>query len=333
MGAGLLLAAGLAVAPFSRAMAVEPADAASHAELAVTATAQDAGSVEQGTLAKFHFVIANRGQADLEITQVKPSCGCTVPHWDKLIKPGAEGSIDAEVNTTNFRGAITKHLTVLTNDPAHPQIELTLNATVTPLIQVTPNLSALISIEDQPATQEFTLVRSGGRPMKIVQVNPNATFLKVETTALPGEGRYKLAITATTDAPMGRSTVPVVVQTDQEKSPNLTLIVMVDRGIVAMPPLLFWSMTGGVVRLPFRSAVTISRQSRPFHVTHVAVDDPKLETKLETIRDGREYRVMVTYNGGWEGGTVKRMLTVTTDDPKQPELKVPVQAILPTAGH
>jgi hypothetical protein len=31
---------------------------------------------------------------------------------------------------------------------------------------------------------------------------------------------------------MGRSTIPVVVQTDMEKSPNLTLIVSVERGIV-----------------------------------------------------------------------------------------------------
>ncbi len=326
---------GLLAGPVGPVRAAEPEVAApapakaAGAVIEVRETTQNAGAVEQGTLLKYRFKVANRGRADLELTQVKPSCGCTVPKWDRVIAPGKKGVIEAEVSTTAFGGAIAKHLTVISNDPAHPQLDLTLTARIIPLVDVKPGLAALLSMDDQPVTQEFTLERPGGRRMQIRQVVTNAPYLKAETTALPGKGHYKLTVTATTDTPMGHSILPVVVRTDLKKSPNLTLIVNVERGIVTMPPMVFWSLTGGAAQTPLRGVVTVSRRTGPFHVTGVSVDDPKLETTLETVREGQEYRVVVTYNGGWEGPVVRKTLTVTTDDAKQPEFKIPVQAMLP----
>src|SRR5438876_167244 len=70
------------------ARAPEPAAAAPTSSrgpvLAVAETTQDGGTVEEGTTLHFQFKITNQGGSDLEITEVKPSCGCTVPHWDKL---------------------------------------------------------------------------------------------------------------------------------------------------------------------------------------------------------------------------------------------------------
>src|SRR5437867_4766617 len=96
----------------------------------VPETSKDGGVVEEGTVVPFQFVVANRGQADLELTQVKPSCGCTVVKWDRLIKPGAHGTIAAQMHTDYFRNAVTKLMTVFSNDPARPQIELTITAHV-----------------------------------------------------------------------------------------------------------------------------------------------------------------------------------------------------------
>ena len=59
----------------------------------VRETHKDAGVFEEGTVVPFQFEVANRGQADLEVTQVKPSCGCTVAKWDRVIKPGEHRTI------------------------------------------------------------------------------------------------------------------------------------------------------------------------------------------------------------------------------------------------
>src|SRR5260370_15488908 len=124
----IALAAGLSVALLVPGASADPAVATpappahSGPVLLVQGTSQDGGTVEEGTVLKYRFMVTNPGDADLEIKQVKPSCGCTVPHWDKLLAPGKEGSIDAEVHTEHFRGAILKHLTVFSNDTRHPEL-------------------------------------------------------------------------------------------------------------------------------------------------------------------------------------------------------------------
>src|SRR5947207_15330040 len=80
--------------------------------------------------------------------------------------------------------------------------------------------------------------------------------------------------------------------------------------------------------LPLNAQWTITLLSVTLHVKIAAVDDPKVSAILESVRDGAEYRVTVTYAGGWEPGVKRQKLTLTTDDPKQPTITVPVQAIL-----
>src|SRR4051812_6079250 len=197
--------AGLSAVLLAPSMAVAGAGTSGpRPAIEVRETQKDAGTFEEGTVVAFHFVVANRGQADLEVTQVKPSCGCTVAKWDRVIKPGAQGTIDADMNTQYFRSAVTKHLTVFSNDPDRPQMDLTMTAHLVPLIKISPGAAALPTMGDTAVTHEFTLERSGGRPMKIVQVIPNAPYIKAETTPLPGQGRYKLTVTATADTPLGR---------------------------------------------------------------------------------------------------------------------------------
>jgi hypothetical protein len=232
------------------------------------------------------------------------------------------------MNTLYFRGSVTKHLTVFSNDPARPQVELTITAHLLPLVKISPDLDALLVVGDKPVTQEFTLERSGGQPMKIVQVIPYAPYVKAETTPLPGPGHYKLTVTAMPDAPLGRSKVAVVVWTDLQQGGALTFILTVDRGIVAIPPVVFYGIVPREMKTPRQATVTILRNSTPFHVKSVAVSDPHLAAKLETVRDGAEYRVTVSYAGGWDTGRRQQTLTVTTDDPKQPVIEIPVQAFV-----
>jgi hypothetical protein len=309
----------------------EPAAPAGPAPMMeIRESTRDGGVVEEGTAIQYKFTVANRGKADLELTQVKPSCGCTVPHWDKVIPAGKEGVIEAEVHTTGFRGSILKHLTVFSNDPLHPQVELSLTAKVTPLVEIKPGVVALVTVEDQPVTQEFTLERTGGRPMQILQVSASQPYVKTELTPLSGQGRYKLTATLTPDAPWGRTPTPIIVRTDIEKAANVVLTLIVDRGIVTTPPMVFFRSQPGALTTPQQAVVTLTRLKGAFHVKSVAADDPKLQAKLETVRDGLEYRVTVSYGGGWEAGVVQKQVTVTTDDPKQPELKIPVHAMLET---
>jgi hypothetical protein len=330
----VMFSVGLATALFLPAASADPATAVptTRPVIEVRELEKDGGTVEEGSIVKIQFKVVNRGKADLQIERVKPDCGCSVAHWEKLIKPGAEGAIEVEVHTDYFRGSVTKHLTVFSNDPLQPELRLAVSAHVTPLVDVTPGTVAMVAVDEAPATQEFTLQRAGGHPLKIVEVIPNAPYLRTEVTPLPGPGSYKLKVTATMDTPPGRNVVPVVVKTDMPRANMLTLIMTVDRGIVTVPPMVFFGILPKELKTPSVAAVTISRRSGSFHITEAKLDDPKLEAKLETLREGTEYRVTVTYAGGWDQGFARKTLTLTTDDPKQPVLTIPVQAVVQVEG-
>jgi hypothetical protein len=74
------------------------------------------GKVKQGDLVKHSFRFTNNGSVDLKISEVKASCGCTVPSWPKNpLKPGESGIIDVKFNTAGKMGKQKKSVTVYSN--------------------------------------------------------------------------------------------------------------------------------------------------------------------------------------------------------------------------
>ena len=120
---------------------------------------KDVGQVAKGEPIKHVFVLRNTGNADLHITDVKPSCGCTVPEFDKVIKPGAEGKITLTVDTKNFSGPISKTALVITDDPTVPQKTLFLTAVVKPFVDALPyGFFRITALSGESTTSELILV-------------------------------------------------------------------------------------------------------------------------------------------------------------------------------
>lgn len=87
------------------------------------------GKIAPGTPLTYTFKVRNEGDAELEIKNVSPSCGCTAANFDKLVAMGKEGGITLKIeNTAGYQGEIVKTATVTTNDPAHQAFTLTLRA-------------------------------------------------------------------------------------------------------------------------------------------------------------------------------------------------------------
>jgi len=97
----------------------------------------DAGAVSEEKIANLQhtFTIKNAGLQPLRISRVQASCGCTVVEYDSVIAPGATGTIKPSVKLEGFSGAITKTVTIHSNDSAQPQLVLYIKATVEPIFQ------------------------------------------------------------------------------------------------------------------------------------------------------------------------------------------------------
>jgi hypothetical protein len=91
----------------------------------------DFGSVKEGDVLTHSFQLVNEGTDDLNILDVKTSCGCTAAlPSTKVLKPKETGSVAVEFNTANRSGKVVRTITVTTDDPETPSKILTISADI-----------------------------------------------------------------------------------------------------------------------------------------------------------------------------------------------------------
>lgn len=93
----------------------------------------DFGTVYEGAEVQHAYAVKNTGDADLVLTKVKTSCGCTVAEYtEEPIPPGGEGVVDIIFKTRSKKGSQKKSIFVHTNDPRTPQQKLFIQGHVQP---------------------------------------------------------------------------------------------------------------------------------------------------------------------------------------------------------
>ncbi|MDX2084756.1 MAG: DUF1573 domain-containing protein [Candidatus Melainabacteria bacterium] len=91
------------------------------------------GQVPIDSQVKASFILQNVGGKPLVIDEVSPSCGCTVAKLGKpVVPPGDFTRLDVVLDTSIKLGAVAKTVTIYSNDPHHPQLDLVLKAQVLP---------------------------------------------------------------------------------------------------------------------------------------------------------------------------------------------------------
>jgi len=92
-------------------------------------TFHDFGKIKEGSVVDFTFKYKNVGSDVLEIKNVRTSCGCTAAVVSgKSLKPNEEGTIKVEFDSANREGAVTRTITVTSNDPTEQQKTLTITS-------------------------------------------------------------------------------------------------------------------------------------------------------------------------------------------------------------
>ena len=113
----LLFLLAILVAPF-----FAMAQAGKSPEFKWSETEHDFGKIKKGVPVTAEFKYTNTGKAPLSVTDVKASCGCTVPEYTKeATAPGKSGAVKATYNAAN-PGTFLKSITVTSNVEGGPQI-------------------------------------------------------------------------------------------------------------------------------------------------------------------------------------------------------------------
>ncbi|WP_138433891.1 DUF1573 domain-containing protein [Winogradskyella algicola] len=78
-------------------------------------TVHDFGTIENGTPVETIFKYTNKGNSMLVVSNIKSTCGCTVPsNYTKEVAPGETGQFTVKFNGKG-NGKVSKSLTMTTN--------------------------------------------------------------------------------------------------------------------------------------------------------------------------------------------------------------------------
>jgi hypothetical protein len=323
--AGALLAQG-APAGKPKAVAVDPIG--------------DVGTVAKGDNAAHDFVIKNDGTADLQITNVQPACGCTVARYDKVIAPGKTGLIHVVVDTTTFSGAITKAVTVYTNDPQTPQIQLTVRAKVEPYIAVKPGYARYVVVRGEPQQGVITqsLWATDGQPFDITGVDSPLPGLKVtyrEATAKERQAdvngkQWRVEMALSNDqAPVGALAASVIVHTTHPKQRLVDIPVSgFVRPILAVTPP---RVDFGKVELKEPRHFTFNVKNFATEPINLTSADPSVKgvgAELKSVEAGRNYSVQITLQPDIPKGPFEGKLMLHTNSQKVPVVEVPIRGVV-----
>jgi hypothetical protein len=104
----------------SFASVAQSTDSTNVAEISFVSTEIDYGMIEKGAEGTKIVEFTNIGKLPLVLSNVSPSCGCTVAEWTKdPVKPGEKGSITIKYNT-NLVGPFHKSVRVFSNSKVSP---------------------------------------------------------------------------------------------------------------------------------------------------------------------------------------------------------------------
>ena len=308
-------------------------------KIAAVEPIKDAGTVPKGEKIVQDFLLRNDGDAVLEITNIQPACGCTVAEFDKSIAPGKTGKVHASVDTSTFNGAISKGLTVFSNDPATPQLELTIRAKVEPYISIKPGYARYVTVQGEPVEGDITqtLWTNDGSSMDITGVDSPWPYLKVTYREAKPEERqpdskgkqWRIEMKLSNDAKVGPLAEYVTVHTNHPKQKIVQIPVTgFVRPMIAVTPQV---ADFGTIELKEATKKVINIRNfatEPIKVTGVEETVKGIEAKLEPLNDGREYQVQLTLSPELAKGSFEGKLTIRTDSAKMPVLEVPLKGTI-----
>ena len=340
----LALAIGL-TAPF--AMAQEKAsETAKGPKLTLVEPLKDFGTVAKGSKIDWSFEVRNTGTSDLEIISAKPTCGCTVADFDKVIKPGATGKLSAHVDTTNFSGPIAKSVTLETNDASTPTAQVTITAIVKPFVDAYPaGFVRYNMLQGDVEKQSVLLYSEDDAPFEIVKVESPQDWIKVDVKKAEGadimpkigragQNQYKLDITlGGPDARIGPLAEKIKVLTNSKNQPEYSIsIAGVVRPTFRVEPT--GINFGEIAPTDTAATRTIMLRSNnlktpeSFVVTKAESSVPGVKAQVKPTANKGEYEVTLQVGKDAKAGNIDGTVTIYTSDAIKPKVTVPVKGVI-----
>jgi hypothetical protein len=289
----------------------------------------DFGKVMAGKVVKLEFAFTNTGTAQLQVNEVRASCGCTTTgSWSRQVEPGKTGTIPIEFHSQNFSGPISKTITVTCNDPQQPLVTLFVKGTVWRPIEVTPQFAVLNVLPDSPtsATTSVRIVSHLDTPLTLSPPESNNPAFAAELTIVQPGKEYQMLIKLVSTVGTGATYGKITLKTSAPDLPTLEVTAYA----AAQPAV---STTPSQVILPsgpLTNQIVQTVAVRTISTNALVLTDPVLEAKgaamdMKELQPGRYFTFTLSFPEGFQlpAGS-QGELRVKSNHPQYPLIRVPI---------
>jgi hypothetical protein len=315
----------LAAAPFARAQEDAPA-AIQGPRITSEEPTFDFGHADNQQVIEHTFVVKNIGDTTLEITQVRPTCGCTVANvTERMVPPGGESRLTAKLSLQGRTGLQSKAIVLHTTDPENPQYRLTLTGTAVQSIMISPERLNFGQLgPGQEIVQYADLASFSDQPFNLLKVESTDPHLTATVEVLEPGKRYRVAATLKGPFQPGPMSASLRLTTDHPQRPQIELPAsanVVGEIIYAPSELALPAPSADAVLT--RYVVLRPGTLGPFEVKSVLPPDPNMRINVFPFGD-QGYRIQIANiisRADLEG----QMLRIVTSGTQMENIDIPLR--------
>jgi hypothetical protein len=251
------------------------------AELTCTETPFEAGQVASGTVIRHAFTLVNRGKSAIDVTEVKPGCGCMRPNLDRVtLAPSQQSTLTLEINTLTQPAGPNLWRTVVhyQEKGANAELIVYVRANLQAVVSVSP--ASLIIHTQNGAKGEFVFSEHYDQPLSIRGVAVASPHVRASCGAPVREAgvwKRNIFIEVLPSMPEGRHDDVVRLMTGDAWSADLSVPFTVIKrapGRVDATPATLDVLAQGDAPLASRIVLLGSGDSKPVVIDHVEVGSP-----------------------------------------------------------
>jgi len=297
-----------------------------------TARSYDFGSIARGAKAEFAFELTNLYLEDVQIANVRATCGCTTPRIEKdTLKTYEKAAVIAHINSDRFLGDQGSTITVTIDKPQYAQVQLHVKVHIFSDVLLEPSSVALGGVaRGHSAERTISVCYTGRSDWQIVEVrsgNPHLTGKATETARQGGQITYDLKAVLDKGAPVGYVREHLWLITNDPRTKEIPVPVEghVQAEISVSPSSLFL----GVVQ-PGQSVTRqiVVRGQKPFRIASIRSDCGCLKATTPKDKEAKSlYLVPITFTAREKAGRITQVVHIETDS-GQTVLKVPTCAVV-----
>jgi hypothetical protein len=309
-----------------------PALSATWADALFEEFSKDFGSVPRGPMLTHSFRVVNNTRGDVNINDLRVSCGCVSAVVLKgHLEPGESTYIVARMDTTRFTGLRSVTIYVRFNQPAFEEVRLWVQANGRNDFSITPDTLAFGQLKrGGTPTASVLLSFYGNTDVQVSEVKCESNYIQPhfqEVRRSETEVTYQVTARLRGDAPVGKWYTDVWVKTNNVGTApiRVPLTVEVESALSVNPE----TVTFGPVKTQTESdRRVIVRGVKPFKIAKVEGTNDSLLVHVDSPQAKPVHVLTIKLKAG-EPGELNRTLSVLTDlaDDNKIDFRVSAQVV------